>query len=79
MNRAIDFATAESHTPPEEADGRATYSIAEVGLLLGLCPSTTYKRVREGAIPALRMGGRWIVPKRRFHAWLDSQAAGQVL
>ncbi|MFI5488895.1 hypothetical protein [Micromonospora echinaurantiaca] len=22
-------------------------------------------------IPARKLGGRWVIPKKRFHAWLD--------
>nr|WP_182905863.1 helix-turn-helix domain-containing protein [Microbispora sp. H13382] len=43
----------------------------EVARLLSLSRGSAYALVREGTIPALRMGGRWIIPKRRFHAWLD--------
>ncbi len=52
---------------------RVAYTVREVALLLGLSRGSTYALVREGRIPALRMGGRWIVPKRRFHAWLDAR------
>jgi hypothetical protein len=27
--------------------------------------------VRDGTIPALRLGNRWVIPRARFHAWLD--------
>jgi hypothetical protein len=41
-----------------------------VAELLGLALSGTYTLVR-GGIAAQKLGGRWVVPKRRFHAWLD--------
>jgi excisionase family DNA binding protein len=50
---------------------RAVYTIAEVAELLSLSLGSTYSLVRAGEIPAKKMGGRWVVPKRRFHAWLD--------
>lgn len=50
---------------------RSTYSVAEAAQLLGISRGAAYALVRTGDIPALRMGGRWIIPKRRFHAWLD--------
>lgn len=53
---------------------RAAYTVREVADLLGLSTGTTYALVRSGDIPARRMGGRWIVPKRRFHRWLDRGA-----
>jgi excisionase family DNA binding protein len=52
---------------------RAAYNVLEVAALLGLSPGSTYALVRSGGIPARRVGGRWIVPKRRFHRWLDDE------
>jgi excisionase family DNA binding protein len=54
-------------TPP----GRAVYTVAEVAELLDLSLGGTYAMVRAGQIPARRMGGRWVISKRRFHTWLD--------
>jgi excisionase family DNA binding protein len=50
---------------------RAVYTVAEVAELLSLSLGSTYAMVRAGQIPARKLGGRWVVPKRRFHAWLD--------
>jgi excisionase family DNA binding protein len=50
---------------------RAVYTVAEVAKLLSLSLGSTYALARTGDIPAKKMGGRWVVPKRRFHAWLD--------
>lgn len=49
----------------------AVYTVAEVAELLSLSIGSTYTLIRNGEIPAKKMGGRWVVPKRRFHAWLD--------
>ena len=62
-------------SPSEEPPRRAAYTVLEVAALLGLSPGSTYALVRRGAIPARRMGGRWIVPKRCFHRWLDGWSA----
>ena len=51
----------------------ATYTVKEVAGLLGLSLGGTYQAIRAGEIPAKRIGGRWIVPVHRFHAWLDTQ------
>jgi excisionase family DNA binding protein len=56
---------------PRPSGERAVYTVQEVAHLLGLALSGTYTLIREGTIPAIRMGGRWLVPKSRFHAWLD--------
>ncbi|MEH0841903.1 helix-turn-helix domain-containing protein [Micromonospora sp. CPCC 205711] len=53
------------------ADNRAVYSVREVARLLSLSLGSTYALVRDGEIPARKLGGRWVIPKKRFHAWLD--------
>jgi excisionase family DNA binding protein len=50
---------------------RDTYTVAEVCARLGLSLGGTYELVRDGTIPARKLGGRWVIPKKRFHAWLD--------
>ena len=55
---------------PTEA---AVYTVEEVAFLLHVARSTAYELVRDGVIPAQRLGRRWIVPRTRFHAWLDGQ------
>jgi excisionase family DNA binding protein len=59
--------------PARPEPDRAVYSVKEVAQLLGLNLGGTYALVHDGTIPAIRMGGRWLVPKKRFHAWLDGQ------
>jgi excisionase family DNA binding protein len=56
---------------------RVTYTVPEIAELMGLSRASVYVLLRAGEIPALRMGGRWIIPRRRFHAWLDGEAVGQ--
>ena len=50
---------------------RAVYTVQEVAHLLGLALGGTYTLIREGTIPAIKVRGRWVVPKKRFHARLD--------
>ena len=56
---------------PKATQERAVYTVQEVAHLLGLALGGTYTLIREGTIPAIKVGGRWVVPKKRFHAWLD--------
>lgn len=51
---------------------RAVYTVREVAELLSLSLGSTYALIRSGDIPALKLGGRWVVPKKRFHEWLDA-------
>jgi excisionase family DNA binding protein len=48
-----------------------TYSVDEIAALLGIARGVAYESVRNGEIPATRVGRRWLIPRKRFHAWLD--------
>lgn len=50
---------------------RAAYTVDEAAYLLNLSRGVTYQYVREGVIPAQRIGRRWVISRRSFHAWLD--------
>ncbi|GII25465.1 helix-turn-helix domain-containing protein [Planosporangium mesophilum] len=50
----------------------AVYTVTEVAHMLSLSRGSAYALVRSGDIPALKLGGRWVIPKRRFHTWLDN-------
>lgn len=52
-----------------------TYTVAQVAKLLGISLGSTYALVRDGTIPATRLGGRWVIPRARFHNWLDTCAS----
>lgn len=49
------------------------YTVKEVATMLGLSLGSAYVLIRAGEIPAKHLGGRWVIPKRRFHAWLDDE------
>jgi excisionase family DNA binding protein len=51
---------------------RAVYNVREVSQMLSISLGGTYQLCRDGKIPALKLGGRWVVPKARFHTWLDN-------
>ena len=55
-----------------------TYTVDEVAALLGVARGVAYEGVRNGSIPATRVGRRWLVPRRRFHAWLDGTGSTAV-
>lgn len=50
---------------------RETYKVDEVAPMLGISRNSAYKLAREGAFPVKRMGRRLVVPRARFHAWLN--------
>jgi excisionase family DNA binding protein len=50
-----------------------TYTVEEVATMLGIARGKAYKHVRSGEIPSIRMGRRLLIPRARFHTWLDGQ------
>lgn len=52
--------------------GRMVYTVKETAHLLSLSVGTTYQLIRSGQIPAMKLGGRWVVPKRRLHEWVNN-------
>lgn len=61
----------QTSTPPLE---RAVYTVEDVAVILGLARCIAYARVRDGSIPARKIGHRWVISKVAFHAWLDGGA-----
>ena len=48
----------------------------QVSAALGIYLAITYELIRNGEIPAKRVGRRWLDPRDAFHAWLtDLEAA----
>lgn len=67
-----DTATVAGLGPTQKVDPhRATYTVMEVAHLLNLSRGLTYQYLRAGLIPAIRIGRRWLIPRKRFHEWLD--------
>jgi excisionase family DNA binding protein len=60
---------------PAPDDRRATYTVAEIAEIMGISRGAVYAELRAGNIPALRCGTRWVIPRRRFHAWFDGEQA----
>lgn len=52
-----------------------TYTVDEVAALLNISRGSAYEHVRAGRIPAERLGRSWRISRKRFHAWLDGEAA----
>lgn len=52
---------------------KLVYSIQEAADLLGLSKSYTYELVRNGTIPALVLGKKRVIPKEKFHDWINGK------
>jgi excisionase family DNA binding protein len=62
-------------TVPTPKGNRQTLTVLEAAGMLGLCVDKTYQAVREGRIPAIRIGDRWFVLKKPFERMLQGNAA----
>ena len=52
-----------------------TYTVEEVAALMRIARNSAYEGVRSGAIPSIRVGRRYLIPRERFHTWLNSEHA----
>jgi excisionase family DNA binding protein len=53
------------------------WDVKAVARYLKLTERTVYEKARRGALPALRVGGRWRFRQADIEAWLDAQAAAR--
>ena len=51
------------------------YTVPEAGEKIGLGKCSSYQAVRNGDIPAVKIGGRWIIPKVAFDRMLANVGA----
>lgn len=58
-----------------DVPGSQVYTVRQVATLLGINLGVTYELIRHGEIPAKRLGRRWVIPRRLFHAWLNETTA----
>lgn len=70
--RGPEPATTARPVDSQSSGEPAVYTVAEAAELLSLALSTAYALVRSGEIPARKLGGRWVIPRRRFHDWIDN-------
>ena len=47
-----------------------------VAKLLGVSPSSGYELMHEKGFPVLKIGSRLVVPKEKFHAWVEQNTGG---
>ena len=53
---------------------RRTYSVPEVAEMLGISRASVYVCIQRGEIPSLRLGGRVVIPRTAFEAFLAAGA-----
>ncbi|MGQ0845688.1 MAG: helix-turn-helix domain-containing protein [Sporichthyaceae bacterium] len=68
--------TSHCERPQSPATEPGVYTVDEVAAILGIARCVAYACVRDGSIPARRIGRRWVISRVAFHAWLDGAAPG---
>lgn len=58
--------SADDRAPEMKVDKRLVLSVAQVRTLLGLSPTSIYRALHKGDIPAERVGGTWLIRKDAF-------------
>ena len=53
-------------------------TVREISRILRISTGTTYDYVQKGLIPHVRLGGRILIPRARFEAWLAGADAETV-
>ena len=48
---------------PSQGSERLTITVAEAAIQLGISKGNCYEAIRQGSIPALRLGRRIVIPK----------------
>lgn len=51
---------------------RACYTVAELMELLGVGRPTVYALLRQGKIPSIRSGKKFVVPRAAFHRVMEN-------
>ncbi len=51
---------------------RLTYTVGEVGKILGLGRTATYQGIEKGEIPSIRIGKRILVPRAALEQLLEN-------
>lgn len=51
------------------------FTVREVAKKLGIGKRQAYLAVKDGVIPAIRIGQRILIPKRPFESWLNAASS----
>ncbi len=55
------------------SEERLGYTAKEVAIMLGRNERSVTRMALNGELPALRLGGRWLFPKRKLEAFLNGE------
>lgn len=57
----------------EQSTDSVTLTVAQTAQMLGISRWLVQQAVRDGSLPAVRLGRRILIPRIRLEAWLDGQ------
>lgn len=52
---------------------KVTMSVSEVSQALGICTALAYRKIREGEIPSIKLGDRYLIPVIQFRRYLAGE------
>ena len=58
---------------PSQGSERLTITVAEAAIQLGISKGNCYEAIRQGSIPALRLGRRIVIPKAALQRLLAGE------
>ncbi len=73
MEVTIPDSISESSDPSTAPTECETLTIREASGILGVSLSSAYEAAQKGQIPAIRIGGRWLVLKGKFQKMLAGE------
>ena len=53
-------------------EDKLVYTVSEIAELLGIAKIKAYELAKSKDFPAIQIGRRIIIPKERFHEWLNT-------
>lgn len=58
---------------------KLTMNVTETAQALGISVTSCYNLVHRADFPAIRVGGRWVIPVENLKAWMTAQAEEKAL
>jgi len=68
IERLVKEIKADLKIELSKDENRSYYSISEAAELLNLHPGTVWKKIKEGAIPARKLGKKYLIPVDFVHS-----------
>ena len=69
----------ESNNLSQSRIERLTYRIDEAAAAIGISKPIMAQLVHSSGFPAIRVGKRWLIPKKALTEWLDNHCGAELL